>query len=303
MSKAYHIAQSGKNKGKLVPCYAKNCRNNIHTVEKTVVEPVIPNVPNITDLPPLTRENIANQTSKPHVLNQLALDTDENVRYAVASNKHIPLQAQLVLADDNDFDIVSALALNSNLDSETFTKLAENDKEFYGHIYYKLLENRNTTAEALNIIFPKTSWKERIGLASHINADADLLNKLTEAEISDTVEFNDLRYLVAKHKNTNSETLDRIVETCEDQDTLKRVAVHRKLSPESVLKLSNSTDKNVRKEIAARKDLPEDTLLGLLIDADITVRTAAYYNPKTGEDFKPAAILAGGIIRRSETIY
>lgn len=297
MSKAYHIAQSGRNKGKLVPCYAKNCRNNIHTGSIVRNEPTIPDVPDIKTLPPITRENIATQTSRIKILIDLASDTDENVLYALAANPNLPEEAQQILLNTEDPDVFKNLACNPNLTENTFIKLAEYEGWFDSMIHSDLMNNKKTPASALMKILPKTDWKQKMMLAAHRNASPELLNKISENEIEDVIEFSDIRYVVSKNRNTSTHTLDRIIETCDAPNVLANVASHRNLSQESVFKLYNNDSSNVRVNIASRKDLPDNIILALLIDIDKNVRTAAYNNPSIPEDYKPAAILAGGVNR------
>lgn len=266
MATKFHIASRGKNAGQLVPCYAKTCRNNVEVgVDQKQMDAFFEAAQKLTQYIPDGRRELAKETEDPNLLNLLAVDRDENVRFAAAGSLYLPEAAQAMLANDADEDIAAKLAQNHTISEGTYIKLLHRRFSHKSQVEFWVINNRGMTPQLLQKLKPHFS---RVG-QDFITVDTET----TPAAALDELIYKDnLHTQIHRH-----------------------AALHPNLSAEGMNFLSNRADDTVRENLASREDLPQDILLGLLIDSNREVRAAAYNNPSCPEDYKAAAILAGGV--------
>lgn len=266
MATKYHIASRGVNAGQLVPCYAKTCRNNVEVgVDQKQMDAFFNAAQKLTQYTPDGRKELAKETEDADLLNLLAVDRDENVRFAAAGSFYLPETAQAMLANDKDEDIASKLAQNHTISESTYIKLLNRKSTHKQQIEFWIINNRGMTPQLLQKLKPHFS---RVG--------QDFITVDTET--------------------TPAAALDELIHKENLHTQIHRqAALHPNLSGEGMKFLSDRADDTVRENLATREDLPQDILLGLLIDYNKDVRTNAYNNPSCPEDYKAAAILAGGV--------
>ncbi|MDK2065427.1 hypothetical protein PT447_10865 [Aliarcobacter butzleri] len=136
---------------------------------------------------------------------------------------------------------------------KSFEKISSKRKSlFFYFLRDERIENLLIQQEIyLNYMSKKVDM--RIKMAEHKNTSSETLDKLAD----DKEWFVKLR--VAEHKNTSSETLDKLAED-KDSEIRGRVAGHKNTSSETLDKLSNDEDKYVIWNIMRHSNTSIETL-------------------------------------------
>lgn len=245
----------------------------------------------------------AKATSNPEELALLAEDEDSGVRFYVAANRHVPLDVQLILAEDNEALVRSGVALSlaydpleSNLLKTLKTRLALKlatdpqpivrlslvsnrtlPDEAYGQlardadpvIRQKLAENIQLPREALTILAQDSLAVIRAAAAAHDNIDPVVLNQLG-SDVSGIV-----REAAATNVNISFEMLDQL---SSDPVLGVRLAVaqHPSTLLETLGRLANDPDLAIQQNVAKHPRAGRKLLLALSdFDRDVTVRQVA----------------------------
>ncbi len=245
----------------------------------------------------------AKSTSNPEELALLAEDEDSGVRFYVAANRHVPLDVQLHLAEDDEALVRSGVALSieydplaSNLQKTLKTRLALKlaadpqpivrlslvsnralPDEAYESlardadpvIRQKLAENIRLSRTALTILAQDSLVVIRATVASHDNMDPISLDQLSR----DT--NGAVREAVATNINVSFDVLDRLAG---DPILGVRLAVARHPSTlvEALGRLAEDPDLAIQQNVAKHPRADRTLLLALSdFDRDVTVRQVA----------------------------
>lgn len=292
----YHIAKTGKQAGQLVRCYAKNCRNNVPAY---VVDDLFPQddpnfIASIPEFGVIARMNLAKQPASPAVLEVLAKDPDEEVCYLVVFNDNLTQEAENILAEDKELDILRALAQHTQ-SSETLEKLSKYEGDLKDVVYTVAISNKNCPADAIARVWRDVDYKIHHKVARHPNITPETINDMVVFEI-ESEGWSDIRTGAARNPKTSTATLNLIAEEkSTNSEALGFVAKHKNVSVETLTALANNEDGFVRMMVAENPNTPERVLLGLALDASVAVRSAASKNITADDNVKAAAALAGGV--------
>ena len=173
-----------------------------------------------------SRQERARNSTSPEELEKLANDEDQEVRSRVASNTNTPVSLLEKLAEDEDRYVRRSVAANENTPVSVLEKLAEDeDKDAYD---------------------PKFVRKS---VAGNANTPASLLEKLADDE-GETV-----RRVVVKNTNTPVPLLEKLAE--DEGETVRKAVADNTNTPVLVLeKLAGDEDENVRWGVARNKNTP-----------------------------------------------
>lgn len=210
--KQYHIAQSGKNAGKKVACYAKNCRltDPVEKQAQTFYQTQLAKTLNVEknrsnkhlgDTYARTQHAI-DQTASQEILNELAFDKKLIVVQAVAENPSTSPETLAYLSTVKEGAVQMLVAANPNTNAETINFLTQNEEDIirsyaYAHdnlpvetMYYAL---NNKTSEEYSLIassnpnaptdFVTQVWNKNnknVWVLSNPNADMNIVRKYWE---------------------------------------------------------------------------------------------------------------------------
>jgi hypothetical protein len=245
----------------------------------------------------------AKSTSNPEELSLLAEDEDSGVRFYVAANRHVPLDVQLHLADDDEALVRSGIALSldydplaSSLQKKLKTRLAlklaadpqpivrlslVSNRKLPDEAYeilardtdpvirQKLAENIRLTRTALAILAQDSLAVIRATAASHDNMDPILLTQLSNDANSA------VREAVAGNINISADILDQLAD---DLTVGVRLAVarHHNTRVETLKRLADDPDLDIQQSVAQHPQADRTLLLALSnFDRDLAVRQVA----------------------------
>ncbi|KKK72878.1 hypothetical protein LCGC14_2899470, partial [marine sediment metagenome] len=109
----------------------------------------------------------AGANTPPEILNQLSLNEDHIIRWAVATNPNTSLPTLQQLANDADSNVTYGVFLNPNVPIELQKQLAQDDS---GSIHIFMAENPDTLPEILDILIDSSSAHVRETALHHSNA-------------------------------------------------------------------------------------------------------------------------------------
>ncbi|MBF0546857.1 MAG: hypothetical protein HQM08_20625 [Candidatus Riflebacteria bacterium] len=259
--------------------------------DRATVDPYAPTVPHpgastdpyATNSRPPVQQTDPYSTSQPnddYRLAPLAASSDWRVRLDVAKNPRVSAELLVRLSNDSDQDVKAAAANNPKLTSP-FTNCNE-----------------------LDILANSANWKVRQAVARHPNTPANTLLRLSndsdqdvkaavannpkltspqtnpgELEMFATSSDWKIRQAVARHVNTSAETLLRLSNDS-DQDVKAAVAGNPKLTSQytncnDLDILAGSSNWKVRQTVAMNRSTSRNTLMRLVNDSDSDVRRAA----------------------------
>ena len=134
-----------------------------------------------------TKEKIAKDKQCPSkILDFLAKDEDNHVRFLVAGNQNTSTETLDKLANEKNYQIRWEVAENPNTSAKTLSKLSEDENE---GVYQAVAYNKNASPETLEYIYDRIDEKY-VGTNNEVYAIQ----------------------AIAKHKNTKSDTLDQIAQ-------------------------------------------------------------------------------------------
>ncbi len=251
------------------------------------------------------RELVAKHPSTPvAVLARLASDEHYKVREAVAHNPATPAEwLEQLAGDENDY-VIRAIAQNPHTPEAILARLAERRRDVYLMEHIAARPALPETIQAQLAGFGNE--KIRAALAANETLPAPMLAKLA----TDSVYV--VREAVAANSATPPELLIRLVHDEHDSvsraacmnmhipvETLTelargelrhrlRVAQHTLTPAEIITQLAQDQDRDVRRAIARRADLPFEALCMLAIDSEV----AGYLLHAPAQRLEPAAMYA-----------
>lgn len=260
MTKQYHIAVRGKNAGKLVPCYAKNC-----TLGNTVIPPSFPEF-NLDEAAKPTHKidfySLAENYAQGNAAQRTAVALDHR--------SSARLLAYIAETEQNDDYILYLVARHPNTPETTLRKLAHNSYDVYVH--QGIAENFNCPKDLL---------------AYFEDYDRDSIVR-EKARRTAYIQDNPKTPLaISLNPNSTAEQLDAIKDTPDGLDDSVRnyVAQHPNTSPETLRYLSKKIMGTWG--ASSNPNTPKDVLFELAKHPQDNVRTNVYYNPAlTAEERK-----------------
>lgn len=248
MSKQYHIAQSGKNAGQLVPCYAKNCTIGNFSPAAVYGDADAINPENKVDFYNLAAEYTNSNNTAKHIavasdprssarmLDAIAHNTkDEYALYLVAKHPNTSAETLNALARVQEVYVHQGIAENFNCPENLLTQLEDyQDDSIVRERARRTRFIRENPTSALAVSLNPNST------ASELDAVKDTPDGLDDS----------VRNYVAHHPNTSPETL-------------------RYLADKTMGSWGTSSNPNT----------PKDVLLKLAKHPQANVRTNVYYNP------------------------
>jgi len=194
-----------------------------------------------------SREN----NTPPKVFVILANDEDERVRSAVARNPNTPPKVLANLAKDQDETVRSALALNRNTPPEVFTILAK-DKD--RGVRDSVARNSDTPPEVLAILAKDKYIGVRISLASNPNTPSESLAILAKSDTGN----GRITTAVLKNPNFPPEIFDTVIKNMPDNflrihgdlTGVSRAVDNPNTPPHILASLTGHSNRYFRNEIA-----------------------------------------------------
>lgn len=258
MSTQYHIAASGKNAGKLVPCYATNCRiGNVSLTSPSSIlnldEASIPT--HKIDFYSLAEEYAKSNNTAQHI--------------ALASDRRTPSRLLAELAENaKDERSLYLVANNPNTPSEVLRKLMSEEYDIYVH--QGIAENWNCPPELLDEL---ENYKN-----DSIVREKAMLTKWAHTNPEKPVS-------IALNPNSSPEELDTIKDTPVglDENVPFMVAKHPNVSTETLRYLSSNLVGGIY-GAASNPKTPKNILKKLSKNEDHSIRTSVYFNPAFNDE-------------------
>ena len=219
---------------------------------------------------------LESQNASPKALEELAEDEDWQVRSGVAINPKTPVEVLRKLAEDKDSLVRMRAAENPNTPAEVLRKLGEDNN--YG-VRHGVATNPHTPAEAFTKLAEDRSLEIIQEVAKNSSTPAEVLKKLTEDN------FLDVRYAVAQNPNTPAEALMKLAED-EHKEVRWGVARNPSTPAEAFTKLAEDIFLDVRHAVAENPRTPAEILTKMADAKDSRVRYEVTQNPST-----PAEVL------------
>jgi len=219
---------------------------------------------------------LESQNASPKALEELAEDEDWQVRSGVAINPKTPVEVLRKLAEDKDSLVRMRAAENPNTPAEVLRKLGEDNN--YG-VRHGVATNPHTPAEAFTKLAEDEHKEVRWGVARNPSTPAEAFTKLAE-DI-----FLDVRHAVAENPRTPAEILTKMADA-KDSRVRYEVTQNPSTPAEVLRKLAEDEDRDMRSGTAWNSSTPVEVLRKLAEDEDKWVRLAVARNPKT-----PAEVL------------
>ncbi len=239
----------------------------------------------------------------------LVNDEDWRVREAAAKNPTLPDFDQRHLAVDSDKDVRIALATNPNVDIEILDVLATDRHEgvvaaVRSHPRYRgaraehalrheppvwlidaaangaptasvLLAGHPLAGRERLVAFVTHDWRVRQAVAWNTNVDVDLLESL--ALDSD----GDVREAVARNTRTPEQLT---LSMCTDQHSNVRVGLASGRYPSVLRVLANDPSVSIREVVAKNPNTPTDVIVALAAEEDRSIHAALAARPELPEE-------------------
>jgi hypothetical protein len=265
MSKQYHIAQKGKNAGKLVPCYAKHCTiGNVSDNTSTITD----------DNYYLNLDNATIQTDKVDFYNLAA-----NYANSRSSAKHI------------------ALASDHRTPSRMLAKIFETTEDTYA--LHLVAKHPNTPTHIVKRLSLSEDFFIQQGAVENFKCpdmDLERVIKLNhdsivreKARTTWALKANPTEPLsIALNPKSSAKKLDALKDTPNglDESVTYIVAKHPNTSPETLRHISAKNDPWSQVGVAGNPNTPQDVLTELAKSSSGVIRTEVYYNSNTPEDVR-----------------
>ncbi len=227
----------------------------------------------------------ARSTSNPEELALLAEDEDDGVRFYVASNRNIPLDVQLHLADDSEAFVRGGIALSLNytpLDSKLkkqlitrlALKLTQDDTPI---VRLGLAGNKRLPDEAYETLARDIDPIIRQKLGENINLPRSALAILAQDSLVS------IRATALRHANIDPVLLKEMSADV-DASVRKAIANNTNVSTAILDQLSTDTDIGVRLAVAQHPNTRTDALVLLAADADLAIQLSVAQHPHAGRD-------------------
>lgn len=181
-------------------------------------------------------------------------------------------------------EIISQQKYNPK-NKKAFTDLYTICEKIY-KTFLEITDDRNYVNIA-HVLASNNAPKEAIYKASYV-LKTSKLNTIKHSLIN----------LLLKNKKCDSKMIENIHNLSDIN--IEAIIKHEKTSPKVVNSYINQTSTPIKIALAASNKTSEENLFKLILDGDKIVRTTAYYNSKTSETAKEAAIFAGGIFSPQE---
>ncbi|MFB2834872.1 hypothetical protein [Floridanema evergladense] len=225
-----------------------------------------------------------NKNITPKLCLELARDSDSSVRARLAGKK-LPQQvaAEILteLAKDSSEFVRSNVALNQDTPKEVLSELV---KDFCQTVRAKVLNNPNTPSHVITEVILKIQNNqelEKIFPAKNPQLPTELLDRLAD----NPIDF--IRFVVAAHRNTASNTLERLA--FDKYNLVRQTVAENPRTPTEILiemaRLDNPEEigcyHTVSTKIALRKDAPPAALEFIARKPVISIRLDVAKNPNT----------------------
>ena len=182
---------------------------------------------------------LESDSTSPEMIEELAEDEDDDVRWEVAKHPRTPAEALRKLAEDGGMWVRSAVSRNPSTPVEVLMKLADDG-----------------------------DWEMRQEVARNPNAPADILRKLAEDENWE------VRREVARNPSTPAEVFMKLAE--DGDKYVKEAVTNNPNTPvEALRKLAGDGDKYVREGVAKNPRTPVEVLRKLAEDENWVVSYSA----------------------------
>ncbi|BAY81252.1 hypothetical protein NIES267_07280 [Calothrix parasitica NIES-267] len=191
------------------------------------------------------------------------------------------------LVNDSSTSIREKLAQNINTPIETLQKLAEERQGRQACIF--LARNVSTPDDALKILSEDKDKWVRMSVVENSNTPSTLLKEMindADKEVAQTAkqilgerQGDYTCEAIRKNPQTPPEALKKLAQ--KNPRCITYIAKHANISPEMLLKWSQSTDERLRRDVAENTSLPINILETLAKDDDSTVRRYIAQNPNT----------------------
>ncbi|WP_250277596.1 hypothetical protein [[Clostridium] colinum] len=190
-------------------------------------------------------------------LNQQFNLTDKDI-LVLAKNNETPISILKDLSKTEDIKVLRILALNKNLDNQTFIKLAKNSDLKLKEL---LLENENISVEALNILINDKDKFIKLEAIKHKNMSIEKLNEIYNKNIKD----DEIIGCIAKNKNAPRELLEKISSNLKTTDENRKLAFKNKNHPINNVfekpELSKEKSNELYQKLLLKTDIRKNNLL------------------------------------------
>lgn len=230
------------------------------------------------------RFQVANNPATPStLLDRLAEDGDRNVRGVVAKNTNTHVATLKMLSEDANDEVRRALALNPNTPAEVLEKLA-GEKNLWRNIWSRIeiMENPNISSSVFEQLI------KNIG-----ERDYDIVNRRCARAAAREGWLRKIagssepyyRQVASENRNTPVVTLEKLAG--DDDSEVRRNIAYNPNTPASALeKLAGDINMEIRWRVAKNPNTPVWILEKLAGDKDRVVRWSVAENPNT-----PASVL------------
>jgi len=154
--------------------------------------------PNIMDLSPIEKRDLAKSTSSANILRSLATDKNSSIRCGVAVNPNTPEDALRTLATDKNSSIRYGVAVNPNTPADILRSLATDE---YCNVRYGVAVNPNTPADILRSLATDKNSSIRYVVT---------LNPNYKPEPYKTLELTKIQY----------DAIKQLIDSCKNSDLL-----------------------------------------------------------------------------------
>ena len=221
------------------------------------------------------RKRVAEDPNTPvDELEELSMDSDKDVRSAVAGRGDVPASVLSRLSMDSDKDVRYVVAINPSAPASVLAKLSTDSDDY---VRMRVAKRRDAPASALAKMSTDSNHTVRSAVAENTNTPASALAKLS------TDSSDEVRGGVAWNLSTPASVLSRL--STDSSSYVRCTVAGRQDAPASVLaKLSADPDEDVRGHVAWNSDAPASVLAKLSTDSDELVREYVAGNPSTPPD-------------------
>lgn len=122
------------------------------------------------------RKVLQDESCPSKILDELAKDSESNIRYEVAKHPNTSPETLVKLAEDKDEGTRWYVSFNSNTPAETLEKLATDEDDY---VRFGVIDNPNVSEKALSILSGDSDKNIRAAVASHPKTSTETLKKLS----------------------------------------------------------------------------------------------------------------------------
>lgn len=222
----------------------------------------------------------------PEVLDVIANDINKFIRGKVARHSNTDQKTLLRLSNDEDNHVRSEVAENRNSPPEALLNIVntlnDTDNRDHGGTVHRIVDNWNTPPEALAklVSYPDEGIKKKLSYDERMTPEAlDALLISLDNIKPDAKKQIERR--IAEHYDLLPQTLERLSNST-DEEILKLVAANRKTPTKVLYKLSLKDNPiSVIKAVATNNNAPSSLLMSLYNLGNEQINLALASNPNT----------------------